>query len=83
MALFQLNENRFIDTDHISVIQYTPANSNTVAEPKPFQRTPSYLNFKLKSSEEKRLEGDEANEVCAVVSIAICLWCHRLGSSDI
>jgi hypothetical protein len=65
MALFKLDENRFIDTDHISVIQYTPANSNTVVDPKPFQRTPSYLNIKLKSSEEIRLQGDEADEVWA------------------
>ena len=71
MALFQLNENRFIDTDQISIIQYTPANSMTVADPKPSQSTPSYLNFKLESSEEIRLEGDEADEVWAAYQKAI------------
>jgi hypothetical protein len=71
MPLFQLNEKRFIDTEHISVIHYTPANSNTIADPKLFQRTPSYLNIKLKSSEEIRLEGDEADEVWAAYQKAI------------
>ncbi len=70
MPLFKLNEHRFIDTDHISVIQH----SNTVADPKLFQRTPSYLIIKLKSPEEEiRLEGAEADKVWAA---------YQKGSSE-
>ena len=66
MAVFKLNENRLIDIDEVVVIHYTPADSMTVANPKPSQRTPSYLNIKLKSrSEEIRLEGEAADAAWA------------------
>ena len=62
-ASVQLNEHRFIDTDNVSVIRYTPANSNT--------HTPSHLTIKLKSLEKIGLEDDEADEAWAAYQSAI------------
>jgi hypothetical protein len=67
MSLFKLEENRYINTDHIADITYTPANSLAVVVVPLGQSppNPSYLIIDLKSTEQIRLEGETADTVWA------------------
>jgi hypothetical protein len=80
MSLFRLKENRYIDTDHIADIEYSPENSLALVAPSvpgsesnpdiPLSSNPSYLNIDLKSAEHIRLEGEEADVAWAAFQAA-------------
>ena len=75
MPLFRLQENRYINSDHISDITYSPAGSvqivrvggdgEPVGQQRPPNSYPSWLNIDLKDTEHIRLEGEEADAAWA------------------
>ena len=79
MPLFQLREDRYVNTDHIADITYTPAGSlqvviTSAADQREIERLPSnasYLNMELKSQEAIHLEGEEADAVWAAFQRAM------------
>jgi len=82
MALFQVGETRYVDTEHVADIEYKPASTGSIVVSPPDQSggephtshlktVPSYLNIRLKSTEEMRFQHAEADAVWASFQKAV------------